>query len=77
MNSLSFSLSLSLSLQEPPNRGVGGTRALAHSIIRYNKMMLYMTGKMMLIFLFHLQFGLPIFQLYMAFAMQLVDQHDS
>ena len=25
-------LSLSLSLQDPPNRGVGGTRALAHSI---------------------------------------------
>lgn len=38
-------------------------------------MMLYITGKMMLIFLFHLQFG-PIFQLY-TFAMQLVDQHDS
>ena len=39
-------------------------------------MMLYITGKMMLIFLFHLQFGLPIFQLY-TFAMQLVDQHIS
>jgi hypothetical protein len=46
-------------------------------IIRYNRMMLYIAGKMMLIFLFHLQFGLPIFQLYMAFAMQLVDQHES
>jgi len=39
-------------------------------------MMLYIAGKMMLIFLFHLQFGLPIFQLY-TFAMQLVDQRDS
>jgi len=37
MNSLSFSLSLSLSLQEPPNRGVGGTRALAHSITKYDQ----------------------------------------
>ena len=29
---LPLSLSLPLSLQDPPNRGVGGTRALAHSI---------------------------------------------
>ena len=31
----SLSLSLPLSLQDPPNRGVGGTRALAHSISHY------------------------------------------
>ena len=30
--SIYLSLYLSISLQDPPNRGVGGTRALAHSI---------------------------------------------
>ena len=33
--SINLSIYLSLSLQDPPNRGVGGTRALAHFIYIY------------------------------------------